>query len=177
MTIHAGSLASNLAGMSDSEALDSYLNDHLAGSAAAVELVERIRSTNEGTVLADYLVGLGQEIEADRGTLGEVMERLGVPRSTPKQVAGKVIETLSRLRLNERVTGSADVTRLMEVETLSLGIEGKLALWRALNTVADTRPELAGFDFAVLATSAVSQRAGLEPFGLEAAAAALGGDG
>ena len=29
-------------------------------------------------------------------------------RSTPKQVAGKVLETLSRLRLNERVTGSAE---------------------------------------------------------------------
>ena len=161
--------------MAESEVLDSYLNDHLAGSAAAVELVERIRDANPGTELAEHLAGLGQEIEADRVVLGQVMERLGVARSAPKQVAGKVLETLSRLRLNERVTGSAAVTRLMELETLSLGIEGKLALWRALGAVADRRPELAEFDFAALATGAVGQRAGVERFRLEAATTALGG--
>ena len=75
--------------MADADALETYLNDHLAGSAGAVELVERIRSTNEGTPLDAFLEGLGREIEADRGTLQQVMERLGVPRSTPKQVAGK----------------------------------------------------------------------------------------
>ena len=160
--------------MSNSEALDSYLNDHLAGSAAAVELVERLRANNEGTPLDTYLEGLGQEIEADRAILAEVMERLGVPRSTPKQVAGRVMETLSRLRLNERVTGSADVTRLMELETLSLGIEGKVALWRSLKHVADSRPELEGVDLPALIVKAVSQRSGLEPYRLEAAAGALG---
>ena len=160
--------------MTDREALDSYLNDHLAGSAAAVELVERIRATNEGTPLAAHLEGLGRDIEADRDTLGEVMERLGVVRSTPKQVVGKVMETLSRLRLNERVTGGPEITRLMELETLSLGIEGKVALWRSLNHVAGSRPELAEFDIASLIVQAVGQRSGLEPYRLEAAAGALG---
>ena len=159
--------------MTNREALDSYLNDHLAGSAAAVELVERIRANNPDTPLAAYLEGLGREIEADRDTLGEVMERLGVVRSTPKQVVGKVMETLSRLRLNERVTGGPEITRLMELETLSLGIEGKVALWRSLNHVADRRPELAEFDLASLVVQAVGQRAGLEPYRLEAAAGAL----
>ena len=159
--------------MANSEALDSYLNDHLAGAAAAVELVERIKANNEGTPLAAHLEDLGREIEADRDTLGEVMERLGVVRSTPKQVVGKVMETLSRLRLNERVTGGPEITRLMELETLSLGIEGKVALWRSLNHVAETRPELAEFEIASLVVRAVGQRSGLEPFRLEAAASAL----
>ena len=161
--------------MAETEPLDVYLNDHLAGSAAAVELVERIRDNNQCTALATHMENLLVEIEQDRDTLGEVMQRLGVVRSTPKQVAGKVLETLSRLRLNERITGSADVTRLLELETLSLGIEGKLLLWRALSEVAETRPELAEFDLPTLATQAVSQRAGVEPFRLEAAAQALGG--
>ena len=159
--------------MAETEPLDVYLNDHLAGSAAAVELVERIRDNNQGTALATHMEQLLVEIERDRNTLGEVMQRLGVVRSTPKQVAGKVLETLSRLRLNERITGSADVTRLLELETLSLGIEGKLLLWRALSEVAESRPELAEFDLPSLATHAVSQRAGVEPFRLQAAAAAL----
>ena len=159
--------------MADTKPLDVYLNDHLAGSAAAVELVERLRANNKGTPLAAHLEGLALEIEADRDTLGQVMERLGVARSTSKQVAGKVLETLSRLRLNEHVTGSEDVTRLMELETLSLGIEGKLSLWRSLTEVAASRPALAGVDLAALAARAVSQRAGVERFRLEAAAAAL----
>lgn len=158
--------------MADTEPLDSYLNDHLAGSAAAVELVERIRDNNEGTALAAHMEGLLAEIERDRDTLGAVMERLGVVRSTPKQAAGKVLESLSRLRLNERVTGSEEITLLMELETLSLGIEGKLSLWRALSEVSG-RPELADVDLAALAARAVSQRAGVERFRLEAAAAAL----
>lgn len=160
--------------MAETEPLDVYLNDHLAGSAAAVELVERIRANNEGTALATHMDGLLLEIERDRDTLGEVMTQLGVKRSTSKQVAGKVLETLSRLRLNERITGSDDVTRLLELEALSLGIEGKLLLWRALSEVAETRPELAGFDLPTLASGAVSQRAGVEPFRLESAVAALG---
>ena len=160
--------------MANREALGSYLNDHLAGSAAAVELVDRLRATNEGSPLAAHLEGLGLEIEADRDTLGEVMERLGVVRSTPKQLVGKVMETLSRLRLNERVTGGAEVTRLMELETLSLGIEGKVSLWRSLNHVADSHPQLAEFDLAALVVKAEGQRAGLEPYRLEAAAGALG---
>ncbi|HJV09299.1 MAG TPA: hypothetical protein VJ653_06440 [Acidimicrobiales bacterium] len=158
--------------MADTHALDVYLNDHLAGSAAAVELVERIRDNNEGTPVAAHMAGLLADIEADRDTLGAVMTRLGVVRSTPKQVAGKVLETLSRFRLNERVTGSPEVTLLMELETLSLGIEGKLSLWRSLGQMG-ARRELAEFDLPTLASRAVSQRAGVETFRLEAAGAAL----
>ncbi len=159
--------------MAENEALDSYLNDHHAAAAAAVELVERIAANNEGTPLAAHMEGLRQEIEADRGTLAAVMERLGVTPSKPRQVAGKVLETLSRFRLNERVTGSAGVTRLMEIETLCLGIEGKAELWRALRHVEALRPELADFDLEALVLRATVQRNALEPFRLQAAAEAL----
>ena len=159
--------------MSENEPLDSYLNDHLAASAAAVELIERLQTNNDDSALDAYLEGLLPEIEADRATLMQLMDRLGVPPSKPKQAAGKVLETLSRFRLNERVTGSAAVTRLMEVETLSLGIEGKLALWQSLSQVASTRPALTSFDLPTLMARAVDQRRGLEPHRLEAAAQAL----
>ena len=160
--------------MAETEPMDVYLNDHLAASAAAVELVERLVANNEDEALDTFLTDLGREIESDRTTLKAVMERLGVEPSTPKQVAGKVLETLSRFRLNERVTGSADVSRLMEIETLSLGIEGKLALWRSLGHITGSRPELAAFDLQGLMDRAVEQRSGLEPFRLQAAAKALG---
>lgn len=151
------------------EQFEAYLGDHLAGSAAAIDLVEKIRSENEGTPLAAFLDALGREIEADKATLEAVMERLGVPTSSVKQLAGKVVEKLSRLRLNDRVTGGPAVTQLMELETLSLGIEGKLSLWRSLRQVADDRPELAGFGLETLMARAVEQRAAVERHRLESA--------
>jgi hypothetical protein len=159
--------------MAETGALEVYLNDHLAGGTAAVELIDTIRSNNEGTPLDAHLAGLGSDVEADKATLGRIMEALGVPESAVKQAGGKVLERLSRLRLNERVTGSAAVSRLMEIETLSLGIEGKLALLRSLQTIVGSRPELAAFDLPRLAERAIAQRAGLEPHRLEAAAEAL----
>lgn len=158
---------------STNDLLEVYLNDHLAASAAALDLVEKIREHNEGTPLESFLARLGPEVEADKKELERVMALLGVPASSVKQLAGKVVERLSRLRLNDRITGGPAVTRLMELETLSLGIEGKLALWRSLQHVTAARPELAGFDLETLAGRAVEQRDGLEPFRLESAAKAF----
>ncbi len=155
------------------ELLEVYLNDHLAGATAGVDLVEKIRAANEGTPLAALLAGLGPEIETDKSTLATIMERLGVPASAVKQLAGKVLEKLSRARLNDHVTGAASVTRLMELETLSLGIEGKLALWRSLQEVAGAQPGLDEFDLVSLADRAVAQRAGVEQYRLAAAAEAF----
>lgn len=160
-------------GVAGNSPLETYLNDHLAGAAAAVELIDTLRSNNEGTPLDAYLVGLGAEVEEDRETLQAVMDALGVPRSTVKQAGGRVLERLSRLRLSDRITGSVHVSRLMEIEALSLGIEGKVALWRSLETVAAASPGLVGVDLPALVQRAAAQRAGLEPFRLEAAAQAF----
>ncbi|HEX3621997.1 MAG TPA: hypothetical protein VHT97_06760 [Acidimicrobiales bacterium] len=159
--------------MAGAAPIEGYLNDHLAGAAAAVQLIDTIRSNNQGTPLADYLDDLRRWVEEDRETLVRVMDALDASPSMPKQAGGKVVERLSRLRLNEHITGSADVSRLMEMETLSVGIEGKRLLWAALVTVGTARPQLGAFDLEALIERAVAQRAGLEPFRLEAAARAL----
>ncbi len=151
--------------------LSAYLNDHLAGSKAAVELVESIRSENEGTPLGELLARLGTEIETDRGTLECLMLGLGIEISTVKQAAGWMLERLSRLRFDERVTHSAAITRLMQLETLALGVEGKVMLWKALQQVGETAFE--GVDFAGLVSRAEAQRKDIEQFRLEAAAAGL----
>lgn len=161
--------------MAGGAALEVYLNDHLAGAAAALELIDTLRTNDEGTPLDAHLARLAAEVEEDRSTLQRVMATLDVPASVAKQAGGRVVERLSRLRLHDRVTGSSDVSRLMELDALSLGIEGKLALWRALETVAGDHSELAAFDLAALAERAVAQRGGLEPHRLEAAARAFAG--
>jgi hypothetical protein len=61
----------------------------------------------------------------------------------------------------------------MEMETLSLGIEGKLGLWKALLEVAPSSPELEATDLTGLADRARRQLDGLEPHRRAAAREAL----
>ena len=46
-----------------------YLQDHLAGSVAALELVERAARANAGNELGSFLTDLHGEISADKETL------------------------------------------------------------------------------------------------------------
>jgi hypothetical protein len=159
--------------MASDEALTAYLNDHLAGSAAGVELAEKLRDNNQGTELGRAMVALHHDISEDRDTLESLLGQLELDRHAVKEAAGWMLEKVSRLRLNPALTGSAELTRLMETEALSLGIEGKLAMWLALKEAAAANPRLAGTDYDRLIERARSQRGALEPHRLAAAAAAL----
>lgn len=161
--------------MSSSEdAIDVYLNDHLAGSAAAIELVTKMRSDNEGSPLGDFLAWLHGEIESDKASLESLMQHVDASASTVKQVGAAAAEKLGRLRFSERVTGSGALSRLLEMETLSVGISDKLGLWLALDEVAPSRPELTGAELEHLADRARQQLDQLGPHRLAAASEALG---
>jgi hypothetical protein len=156
--------------MSSSEPLGAYLNDHLAGSVAAIALLDKMRSKNQGSEFGIVIDALRRDIAADRDALDQVMKTLGVTPDPVKQAGGWMIEKLSRIMRDDRVTGSEDLSRLMETEALSLGIEGKLAGWRALKQL---RREDLGVDLDRLIERAGDQRSRLEPFRIEAATRAL----
>jgi hypothetical protein len=155
--------------MPANEQLEVYLNDHLAGSAAGIELAAKLRDNHKGTALGNDMDALHRDISQDREALEELMRRLEVDRHPVKEAAGWVMEKLSRLRLNPALTGSSDLTRLLETEALSLGIEGKLAMWLALKEAAAGDGRLAGTDFDRLIERANGQRRTLEPHRLAAA--------
>jgi hypothetical protein len=159
--------------MAAAQGLDIYLNDHLAGAATGSELANKISADYAGTRFGPFLVELARDIEQDKVTLEALMARLGIKPSTIKQAAGWITEKASRLKMSETVTGNQDLKRFLEFETLSLGIEGKLSLWRALMEVSDSHPALAATDLTRLAKRAESQRAGLEDYRLQVANRAL----
>jgi hypothetical protein len=150
--------------VSGSTPLGAYLNDHLAGAAAAMELIDKLHSANDGEFGA-YLAGLQRDVEADRAALEQVMDTLGITRSAIKEAGGWLLEKASRIKFDRRVTGSEHLSRLMETEALALGIEGKLAGWRALRVLARDL----GVDLDALIQRAADQRRRLEPFRLDAA--------
>jgi hypothetical protein len=134
-----------------------YLNDHLAGATLGVELARRLRASNrDDDALAEPLIDVCAEVEADRETLRRLMRQLGVRRDPLKPAAAWLAEKLGRLKLNGRLTGYSPLSRLVELEMLSIGIAGKMQLWEVLErTLGESVP---GFDFYRLAERAAGQR-------------------
>jgi hypothetical protein len=156
-----------------SRLLSIYLNDHFAGAVVGVELARRASASNPEGQLGRDLAEVCGEIEADRETLRQLMDRLGVERSRVKPAGAWLGERLGRLKLNGQLRGYSPLSRLVELEGLCTGITGKAMLWRALERSLDTVPR---FDFEALAARAVSQRERLEAHRLEAAATAFASD-
>jgi hypothetical protein len=156
----------------DDRLLGIYLNDHLAGSRFGVELVRRAASSNAGDpVFGEPLAQIRAEIETDRGTLEEVMRRNGIRRDPLKPAAAWTAEKLGRLKLNGRIRGYSPLSRVVELEGLVLGINGKLRLWVVLESLSG---ELDGdFDFGQLAARAAGQKDRIEELHLKAAALAF----
>ena len=153
--------------------LNIYLNDHLAGAAAGLELAKRCRSSNTGTPLASFLDGLIADIEADKEELETLMSALGAPTDRLKQTAAWVGEKAGRLKLNGQITGYSPLSRLIELEGLSLGVEGKMSLWRSLKEIAGYDSRIATFDLDRLEKRAIEQREELEVHRREAARTAF----
>jgi hypothetical protein len=153
------------------ERLETYLNDHLAGSLAGIRLARRCLSREQGTGSESerFLATLVADIDADRVVLEQVMERVGARHNELKKGGALVVETLARVRHSMPLIGlgSEEVGAFEELELLSLGIEGKRLLWSALRILTDER--LTSIDLANLEERARRQRDGLEK--LRAAAA------
>lgn len=155
-----------------SELLAIYLNDHLAGSTAGVELARRLRASNEGDPeFGPALAEICAEIEADREALKATMARLGVGESKLKPLAAVLGERLGRLKPNGQLRGYSPLSRLVELELLQIGVAGKRRLWRALEQTHGG--ELSDLDPGALAERATAQLRRLEALHLKAAALAL----
>ncbi len=151
--------------------LVTYIEDHLAGAAYAIDLLGAIRDQHAGEPLGQFAVGMLVEVEADNGVLKELAERIGTGSSGLKGLAAWMAEKVSRLKLKR---GASDGLGTFEaLEFLALGIQGKLALWRALAVVGPGDARLNHLDFHHLATRAETQHAQLEERRLEAARMAL----
>ena len=143
-----------------SDPLEVYLHDHLAGSAAAIDLLETLRKERAGQPLGQFASELLAEIKDDRNTLRELGNKVGSDTSPVKEAAAWFAEKVSRLKLNH---DSKDGLGTFEaLEFLALGIQGKLAMWRALSAAQSFDERLQGFDFEHLAARAKSQHDNVE---------------
>ena len=155
--------------MGSSEVLGTYLNDHLGGANAGVEMARRLRDRAQDGPDEAELNRLCAEIEQDREELKALIDTLGEVGHPIKEVAGWVAGKVHRLGVATAITGDAQLSMLLETEALALGIDGKHALWHALVKVQHLYPQLGGIDLARLIERAAEQRKRIETIRLDAA--------
>jgi hypothetical protein len=155
------------------ESLATYLNDHLAGSVVALELLDHLQEDGAETAEASILANVHADIVADRQELEAFMEQRGIAVSEPRKATGWLIEKFTEVKLRFDDAGDGALRRLEALETISLGIAGKQALWQSLAAAAVDEPELGGLDYARLERRAETQREVVERLRLQAAKEAL----
>ncbi|HEX4108360.1 MAG TPA: hypothetical protein VHX88_09520 [Solirubrobacteraceae bacterium] len=158
-----------------SRAVDVYLNDHLAGASFGCELAEQIRRRHEGDELGELMSSLSPEIEEDRQTLLRLMDGMGVARNPIKQATGWMAEKVSRMKFSGVASGEPDQAAFMALESLTIGVQGKACMWRALREVAGEHSALRAEQLDELASRAEHQREALEQARRNAGRHALAG--
>jgi hypothetical protein len=147
-----------------------YLNDHLAGSAAALELLAELQKAQG---VASWASRVRSDIAEDHEELEGLMRRAGIARSPARQTVAWVTEKVAQLKTRVDDRSNGFLQRLELIETLALGIDGKRALWTALQAAADEIPALQQVDYTRLIERAEQQRRLVETHRLQAAADAL----
>jgi len=150
--------------------LSVYLNDHLMGSTTGVRIARDVANRDASPVFD----ALAQEIADDRQTLLDLMDRFGAREDHVKVALGWVAERAFQLKFGGELRGYTALSLLEEIETLSLRVEGKLAMGAALRRTHAGDPRLGPIDLDALIERASSQRARLERERMSAAEAALG---
>ena len=155
------------------ELLRIYLADHHAGSVGGAALAERI--VRQGGPMGLALSGLVDHIEEDRRRLLHLMGAIGARRHRSKELAATVAERLGRLKLNGRLVGKSPLTPLLELEAMSLAVEGRKRLWLTMTQLAETSyPDWDMADLRLRARRADEDVDAIDALRLEAAVAALG---
>jgi hypothetical protein len=151
------------------EQLAIYMRDHRAGATGGLNLARRAAEENEGTPYGQFLANLADEIDEDTGVLEQIMSRFDVTPDLLKNAGAKVGEKVARLKPNGQLTGYSPLSRVLEIEGLRSGVQGKLSLWQSLLEVAPQHPELDEAEVDELATRAEGQLEGLREMHRQAA--------
>lgn len=153
--------------------LQTYLNDHVAGSRTALELLDFLIDAHADADSRAFFTTLRADIAADRQTLDDTIARLGGGPSIVREAGGWFADRLTRLKLAIDDPAAGGLKHLEALELLALGILGKRSLWRALETVKPAVAALAGLDLRSLQARAEDQYARVEARRLNTATRAL----
>jgi hypothetical protein len=153
------------------DALATYLTNHLAGSSAALELLEHLAKSQADSPFAGLFLEIRTEVGEERQVLEGLIAGIDSSESLPRQATAWLTAKLSEVKLRLDDPGTGPLHALEGLEAVSLALAGKLALWEALAASADQIPELRlpETDFADLIERSQTQRHRVEAARLHAA--------
>jgi hypothetical protein len=135
-------------------ALSTYLRDHLSGSDAATQIVERLRRTHAGTEEGRLFGTLFQEFQEERAVVQAVLASLGASEQSPKRFVAHASASALKMTAGGE---PGELSFFRTVEGLLTGIQGKRCMWRALQSLHPAAPEPGDNRFAKLESQAVRQ--------------------
>jgi hypothetical protein len=115
-------------------AFAAYLREHLAGSDAALLAVAQLRDGHRGAAEGALFARLYGEFMGERRVLMQVLGRLGGSTLSLKRLVGHAAGAVA----HAAVQPSGDARLLRTLEAVTIGIQGKRCLWRALQMFEDT---------------------------------------
>jgi hypothetical protein len=151
--------------------LTAYLTDHLAGSVAAIELIDDLVNASDDAPLKQFLVDLKREIESDQKVLEQLIAGAGESEGVVRKAAAWLSEKAVRAKFKVAGEDFGGLGLVQALEMLALGIRGKELLWRSLSI--SNWPPARDVDLAKLGQRAVEQQTRVEEKRIEAVKAAF----
>jgi hypothetical protein len=141
---------------------------------AAIELLKHLRELAKDTERERFFASLQSEVEEDQQVLKDLLGEVGGRESRTRKAAAWLTEKVGEVKLKLDDPGGGELRLLEALETLELGILGKLALWRGLSVAAELVPEVRTLDLKTLEQRAQDQHDRVEVERLRVAPAAFG---
>ena len=135
--------------------LDSYLNDHLAGSISALEVIDHWAEVHKGEPVSSFFVEIKAHIKADQETLRDIMRALEVEESKIRKAGAWAAEKVGRARLIIAGDEPGSLGLVLTLEGLIMGVTGKKLMWALL--AAAKLPRLSSYNFEQLQRRAEQQ--------------------
>jgi hypothetical protein len=114
-----------IAGVMTHAPIATYLQDHLAGAVAAIELLQHLEQAHTGSDTGRFLTALRADVAADRAELETLMERLGIAQSGPRKAMAWLAEKLTQLKLRLEDEGGGNLRLLEALDALAGGSRRK----------------------------------------------------
>jgi len=139
--------------------LAAYLREHLTGSDAAIQVVDRLRLVHAGTQEGRLFAALFDEFREEREVVRALLEEIGATPLSLKRLAGQASGAI----LDVAAGGErGDLSLFRTLEGLAIGVQGKRCMWRALQSLFGDQPIPSARTLAGLEAMAVRQWEAIE---------------
>lgn len=119
--------------------IETYLQDHHAGSAAGVDAFRRVAQGHGDREVRAKVTRMSYDIAEDQRSLEKIMAAFDVKPSQLKDIPARVAEKVARYKPNERLVQRSPLSDIEELEALTAAVYAKSLGWRILLEVDDDR--------------------------------------